>query len=280
MSTFFKGRTAIITGASRGIGRDLAIALGKRGCNVVIAAKTTTAHPSLPGTIYDVADEVETHGGKALPFVLDVQDEYRIQECVDATIKEFKGVDFLINNASAMWWKPIEETPMKRYDMMNNINARGTFALSQACLPHMREASFGHILTQSPPIQLEKLSGMVGYYISKYGMTLSALGIAQEYQSFNVASNAIWPKTLIKTSATINNKLGEEKYWRKPSILTDAILGILQQSPSKCTGNQFIDEQFLKEWMGVDDFKKYQCVPGFEPPPIQMLGDVFRRKHK
>lgn len=273
----FHGRTAIITGASRGIGRDVAVALGKRGCNVVIAAKTATAHPSLPGTIHDVFDEIESEGGKALPFQLDVRDERRAQDCVDTTIKEFGGVDFLINNASAMWWKSIEDTPMKRYDMMNTINARGTFALSQACLPHMREASFGHIVMQSPPIQLETLSGMVGYYISKYGMTLSALGIAQEYQAFNVAANAIWPKTLIKTSATIENKLGNEKVWRKPSILTDAIMGILEQPPSECTGHQFIDEHFLREWMGVDNFEQYQCVPGFEPPPIEMLERLMKQ---
>lgn len=277
MSVCLRGRTAIITGASRGIGRDLALALAKHGCNVVIAAKTTSAHPTLPGTIYDVFDEIESKGGKALPFKLDVRDERRAKECVDAAIKEFGSVDFLINNASAMWWKSIEYTPMKQYDMMNDINARGTFALSQACLPHMREASFGHIVTQSPPIQLEKLSGMVGYYISKYGMTLSALGIAQEYKTFNVAANAIWPKTLIKTSATIENNLGNEKVWRKPSILTDAILGILQQPPAECTGNQFVDEDFLREWVGVDDFEKYQCVPGFEPPPIEMLSTLIHK---
>lgn len=271
MLNALKGRTAIITGASRGIGRDLALTLAGRGCNVVIAAKTTEKHPTLPGTIFDVADEVESLGAKALPFALDIRDDKKIKDCVDATIKEFNGIDFLINNASAMWWKPVEQTPVRRYDMMQTINSRGTYALSAECLPYMREAGFGHIIMQSPPIQLDKLDGMVAYYISKYGMTLSALGIAQEYKQFNIAANSIWPNTLIKTSATINNKLGNETLWRKPAIMTDAIIGILEQSPDKCTGNQFIDEHFLKDWLQITNFDKYQCVPGCEPPPIHKL---------
>lgn len=276
MLNTLKGRTAIITGASRGIGKDLALRLAERGCNVVIAAKTTKAHPNLPGTIYDVADEVESLGAKALPFALDIRDTNKIKDCVSTTIKEFNGIDFLINNASAMWWKPIEQTPVKRYDMMQSINSRGTYALSEECLPYMREAEFGHIVMQSPPIRLEQLSGMVAYYISKYGMTLSALGIAQEYKKFNVAANSIWPQTLIKTSATINHKLGDETIWRKPSILSDAIIGILEQPPSKCTGNQFIDEYFLRDWLGVEDFESYQCVPGHEPPPIHTLHSILK----
>ena len=270
MLNAIKGRTAIITGASRGIGRDLALALAGQGCNVVIAAKTTEKHPTLPGTIYDVADEVEALGAKALPFALDIRDEQKIKDCVSTTMKEFGRIDFLINNASAMWWKPIEHTPVQRYDMMQTINSRGTYALSAECLPYMREAGFGHIVMQSPPIQLDKLDGMVAYYISKYGMTLSALGIAQEYKKFNVAANAIWPNTLIKTSATIHNKLGNEKLWRKPAILTDAIMGILNQPPSTCTGHQFVDEYFMRDWLHIKNFDKYQCVPGHEPPPIHL----------
>lgn len=273
----FKGRTAIITGASRGIGRDLALALAAKGCNIVIAAKTTEKHPTLPGTIYDVADEVEALGAKALPFALDIRDDKKIKDCVKTTMREFHGIDYVVNNASAMWWKPVEQSPVERYDMMQSINSRGTYLLSAECLPYMREAGFGHIVMQSPPIQLEKLAGMVAYYISKYGMTLSALGIAQEYKKFNVAANAIWPNTLVKTSATINNQLGDERLWRQPAIITDAIMGILKQSPSECTGNQFIDEYFLRDWLDVEDFSKYQCVPGHEPPPIHKLYHLLKK---
>ena len=186
------GRTAIVTGASRGIGRELALALAANGCNVVVAAKTTEPQPTLPGTIHTVADEVEQLGAQALPFQLDVRDDKKIQDCVDTTMKEFGRVDYLINNAGALWWKPIEETPMFRYDLINGINSRASFALAAACLPHMREAGYGHIVNQSPPIELDKLAGMTAYYISKFGMTLGALGIAQEYKGKGVAANSIW----------------------------------------------------------------------------------------
>jgi NAD(P)-dependent dehydrogenase (short-subunit alcohol dehydrogenase family) len=267
----FANRTAIITGASRGIGRVLALNLAKQGCNIVVAAKSTEPQPNLPGTIYTVADEIEALGAKALPFPLDVRDDAKIEDCVATTMREFGRIDYLCNNAGALWWKPIEQTPMFRYDLINSINSRGSFALAAACLPHMREAGYGHIVNQSPPIQTDKLAGMTAYYISKFGMTLGALGISQEYKGKGVAANSIWPKTLIESSATENHALGEPKVWRKAEVLTDAIMGIFAQDPNECTGNQFIDEDFLRQWMKEDDFSKYQCLPGFEPPTMDEL---------
>ena len=160
---------------------------------------------------------------------------------------------------------------MFRYDLINSINSRASFALAAACLPHMREAGFGHIINQSPPIELDKLAGMTAYYISKFGMTLGALGIAQEYKGKGVAANSIWPNTLIESSATENHALGEPKMWRKASVLTDAIIGIMSQHPDTCSGNQFIDEHFLREVMGETNFEQYQCVPGHEPPTMEQI---------
>ena len=261
----------LFLGSSRGIGRVLALNLAKQGCNIVVAAKSTEPQPNLPGTIYTVADEIEALGAKALPFPLDVRDDTKIEDCVAATMKEFGRIDYLCNNAGALWWKPIEETPMFRYDLINSINSRGSFALSAACLPHMREAGYGHIVNQSPPIRTDKLAGMTAYYISKFGMTLGALGIAQEYKGKGVAANSIWPNTLIESSATENHALGKPEFWRKAEVLTDAIMGIFSQDPNVCTGNQFIDETFLREWMQETDFTKYQCVPGSEPPTMEQL---------
>jgi citronellol/citronellal dehydrogenase len=265
------GRTAIITGGSRGIGRELCLQLAKRGCNVVVAAKSVEATESLPGTIFTVADEVEALGAKALPFQLDVRDDDKITACVDAAVAEFGSVDYLCNNAGALWWKPVEETPMFRYDLINSINSRASFALAKACLPHMREQGYGHIVNQSPPIVLEKLSGMVAYYISKYGMTLGALGIAQEYRGRGVAANTIWPNTLIESAATANHQLGEPKYWRKSTVLTDAIISIFEEDPSEFSGHMLIDEAYLRSKNPDHDFDQYQCVPGSEPPTMEQL---------
>jgi len=249
----------------------LALNLAKQGCNIVVAAKSTEPQPNLPGTIYTVAEEIEALGAKALPFPLDVRDDQKIEDCVATAMKEFGRIDYLCNNAGALWWKPIEETPMFRYDLINSINSRGSFALSAACLPHMREAGYGHIVNQSPPIQTDKLAGMTAYYISKFGMTLGALGIAQEYKGKGVAANSIWPNTLIESSATENHALGTPAQWRKAEVLTDAIMGIFSQDPNVCSGNQFIDETFLREWMKETNFDQYQCVPGKEPPTMNDL---------
>ena len=271
MASSVAGRTALVTGASRGIGRELCLQLAKRGCNVVVAAKSVEATETLPGTIFAVAEEVEALGAKALPFRMDVRDDSKITACVDAAVSEFGSVDYLCNNAGALWWKPVEETPMFRYDLINGINSRASFALAKACLPHMRKQGFGHIVNQSPPIVLDKLSGMVAYYISKYGMTLGALGIAQEYSGRGVAANTIWPNTLIESAATANHQLGEPKYWRKATVLTDAIISIFEEDPNEFSGHMLIDEEYLLSKNPEHDFEQYQCVPGFEPPNMEQL---------
>lgn len=257
----------MITGASRGIGRQLALDFAKAGCNVVVSAKSVTETPGLPGTIYSVADEVEALGVKALPFQLDVQDTDRMADLVATANKELGPVQILINNASALWWKSIEETPVKRYDLINSINSRGTFAMTAACLPTMRESGWGHVITQSPPIDLNEMKGMTAYNISKYGMTMTALGVAQEYKGLGVAGNSIWPVTMIESFATANHQLGSPEHWRKATILSDAILGIASEDPNEFTNNMLLDEPYLRS-KGVTDFSKYQCVPGKEPPTI------------
>ena len=273
MANALVGKTAIITGASRGIGAKLAVALAKQGVNVVVAAKSTEEKEGLAGTIFSVADEVEACGVKALPFQLDVQDEARVDEMVEATVREIGPPQIMINNASALWWKPIESTPMKRYDLINSINTRGTFACTRACLPYMREAGWGHVVTQSLPILLDKMAGMTAYNISKFGMTLTALGVSQEYKGI-VAGNSIWPTTLIESAATENHNLGDRKHWRKADVLTDAIVEILKEDPKLFSGNMLLDEPYLRT-KGVTDFSRYQCLPGYEPPNINDVASLI-----
>jgi citronellol/citronellal dehydrogenase len=263
------GRVAIITGSSRGIGRALALALGAEGCSVVVTAKTVVEDPAnfMEGSIHTVAAEVEATGGKALPFQCDVSDADMVEDMVATAARELGPPSILINNASALWWKSIEETPAKRYDLINSINARGTFLTTRACLPFMRENNWGHVVTQSPPIVLDKMAGMTAYNISKFGMTLTALGVAAEYASSGVAGNSIWPTTLIESAATRNHGLGEPKHWRKADILVDAIMGIVQEDPHTFSGNMLLDEPYLRS-KGVTEFERYACVPGSVVPNI------------
>lgn len=265
------GKVAIVTGATRGIGRDVALGLAQKGCDVVVAGKSITDTEKLPGTIYSVAEQVRHFGNKCLAFQLDLRDENQIKECVDKTINTFGKVDILINNASAMFWQPITTTPVKKYDLINNINSRGTFLMIAACLPHMARQNYGRIINMSPPIELDKIGGKTAYCISKYGMSMSALGVAQEYQNanMNITANCLWPKTIIKSYASINHNIGNEKMWRTPEILTDAVFQILLEN-SKFTGNMLIDELYLRS-KGVTDFSKYQCVTGYEPPAMADL---------
>lgn len=231
--------------------------------------------PGLAGTIYTVADEVEKLGAKALPFQLDVRDDKRIQEMIDLAAKELGAPTICVNNASALWWKSIEETESKNFDLIHAINARGTFALTRACLPYMRESKWGHVLTQSPPIDLSKMAGMTAYNMSKFGMTMVALGVAQEYPGI-VAGNSMWPTTLIESAATVNHELGSPKHWRKADILVDAICEVFEESPSDPahSGRMLLDEPFLRS-KGVDDFSKYQCVPGHEPPKMDEVARLL-----
>lgn len=257
------GRTLFITGASRGIGKAIALRAAQDGANVVIAAKTADPHPKLPGTIYTAAKEVEAAGGKCLPCVVDVREEKQVVAAVDAAVKAFGGIDIVVNNASAISLTPTLETDMKRYDLMQNINTRGTFLVSKACLPYLKKSSNPHILNLSPPLNMSKhwFSNHVAYTIAKYGMSMCALGMAEEFAADGIAVNALWPRTAIHTAA-IEMLSGPDaaRFSRKPEIMADAAYFILTKPSRSCTGNFFIDDDVLKS-EGISDLTKYACDP-------------------
>jgi len=258
-------KTAFITGASRGIGKAIAIQLAKNGANIVIAAKSVEENPKLGGTIFSAAEEIEKGGGKALPVQCDIRFEDQIQAAIDKTVAKFGGIDIVINNASAISLTPTEQTEPKRFDLMHDINVRGTFFVTKACIPYLRRSSNAHILTLSPPINLNPkwFGGHVAYTITKYSMSMMAIGWAAELKQYRIASNALWPRTTIDTAA-VRNLLGGEalaKMSRTPDILADAAFYILSKPSADCTGNCFIDEEVLgKE--GITDLSHYSVVPG------------------
>lgn len=259
-----KNRTAFITGSSRGIGKAIALKLASQGCNIVVAAKTAEPHPKLAGTIYTAADEIEKAGGKALPIVVDIRSEEMIQNAVNKTVETFGGIDILINNASAISLTPIEQTTQKRYDLMHEINVRGTFLVSKACIPHLKKSKNPHILTLSPPLNLDPkwFGAHLAYTMSKYGMSMTVLGQSNELKSSGIAANALWPQTTIATAAIMNLLGGDAivQASRKPEIMADAAAIILNKDSKECTGNFFIDETVLKE-NGITDFEKYAVNP-------------------
>jgi citronellol/citronellal dehydrogenase len=269
--TDLQGRVAIITGASRGIGRAIALRLAKEGVAVVIAAKTAEPDPRLPGTIHTVAEEVAALGGRALPLQVDVRDENALQRMVDATLETFGRIDILVNNAGALWWYPVLETPPKRFDLVMQVNLRASFVAAQLVLPTMMQQRWGHIVNMSPPIDLSVLPGKVAYMISKFGMTMLALGLAEEVREHNIAVNALWPRTLIESQATIAWGLGTPKQWRKADIMADAVYELVRREPHTCTGNAWIDEDLLRE-AGITDFSVYNCTPDGEPMEIVWEG--------
>ena len=261
-----KGKTLFISGASRGIGLAIGVRAARDGANVVIAAKTAEPNPKLPGTIYSAAEEIERAGGKALPCIVDIRSEDQIQAAVAKAVATFGGIDILVNNASAISLSGTLQTPMKRYDLMHQINTRGTFACSQACLPHLLKAENPHILNLSPPLNMEArwFGPHVAYTMAKFGMSMCVLGMAEEFRSEGVAVNALWPRTTIATAA-INNLLGGEaimKGSRKPEIMGDR--------PSRtCTGNFFIDDEVMAS-EGITNLDHYAFFPG-EP----LIPDFF-----
>ncbi len=262
MSTL-SGKTLFISGASRGIGLQIALRAARDGANIIIAAKTTEPHPKLPGTIYTAAAEIEKAGGHALPLVVDIREEVVVREAVAAGIKEFGGIDILVNNASAIGLTNTLSTPMKRFDLMHQINTRGTFLCSQACIPALKKAENPHILNLSPPLhstlQAKWFAPHVAYTMAKYGMTLCALGMAEEFRKDGIAVNTLWPRTVIETAAVLNMPGGSgiSSKGRVPGIMADAAHAILVRDSRSCTGNYFIDEDVLRE-EGVTDFKPYQ----------------------
>lgn len=261
----FTNRTLFITGASRGIGKAMALRFAKEGANIVIAAKSVEEDPRLGGTIFSVAKEIEDAGGKALAVQVDIRQEAQIEAAVQLAVEKFGGIDVVINNASAIQLSNTEKMPSSRFDLMQNINVRGTFLVVQHCLPHLRKGKNPHILTLSPPINLDPkwLSGYIGYTISKYSMSLLAMGWAAELKSAGIASNALWPCTTIDTAA-VRNLLGGEalaKMSRTPDIIADAAFYILRRPAAQCSGNTFTDETVLAE-EGITDLTKYAVVPG------------------
>ena len=261
--TYFKNKTVIMSGGSRGVGLEIAKVLGKDGANIAILAKTTEPHPTLPGTIFTAAEEIEQVGGNALPIVCDIRFEEQVEAAVEETASKFGGIDICINNASAIHLTDTVNTPMKRYDLMHNINVRGTFMLSQKCIPHLKNGDNPHILTLSPPLDIDrKWFGMtLAYTTAKYGMSLVAHGLAEELGKHNVASNCLWPRTSLDT-APVRNVIGAEliKGSRKPSIYADAAYAVLKRDSSTCTGNFFLDQDVLEE-EGVSDFDQYAIDP-------------------
>lgn len=263
------GKVAIITGSTRGIGKACALALAKQGCNIVVAAKTVTEQPSLPGTIYSVASEIEALGTQALPVQVDMRNLDSIKECVRVTEEKFGRIDIVINNASALWWHTIADTPMQKYDLITSINARGAFALTSLCLPIMAKGGFGRVISMSPPIQTDfkAFGGFTAYNISKFGMTMVAMGAAAEYEGKGITGFSLWPATVIESQASINFELGERSGWRKAEILSDAVLGLVS-APNSYTGKQLFDDEYLQDEhdFTLEDLKVYRCDPNVDPP--------------
>ena len=271
----FKNKTVFITGASRGIGKAIGLRLARDGANIVIAAKTDTPHPKLPGTIYTAAEEIEAAGGHALPLVVDVRFEESVQSAVDKTVARFGGIDILINNASAIQLTGTVHTDMKRYDLMNQINTRGTFLCSQKCLPHLLKAENPHVLNMSPPLNLETrwFQNHVAYTMAKFGMSMCVLGMAGEFEG-QVAFNALWPRTTIATAA-VGNILGGDamiKHSRTPEILADAAYYILSKDHKKVTGQFFIDDEVLRG-EGIMDLSHYAVTSGMKEEDL--MKDFF-----
>jgi citronellol/citronellal dehydrogenase len=269
----FKNKTALITGASRGIGKAIALRLATEGANIIIAAKSIEENPRLGGTIFSAAREIEEAGGSALPLQCDIRFEDQIQLVIQKAIEKFGGIDILINNASAISLTSTEQTEAKRFDLMHNINVRGTFLITKACIPFLKKSSNPHILCLSPPLNLHPrwFANHVAYTITKYNMSMMIIGWAGEFKKDKIAANALWPRTTIATAA-VKNLLGGEalvKMSRTPEILADAAYYILKQPSTECTGNLFIDEEVLMK-EGINDFTKYSVTPG-----QQLMNDLF-----
>lgn len=267
-------KTAFITGGSRGIGKAIALKLASEGANIVIAAKTVDPHPKLEGTIHSAAEEVRKAGnGNVLAVQADIRDEESIRSAVAQCLSEFGGIDILINNASAINLSSTEHIEPKRFDLMQDINVRGTFFMSQACIPHLKKSSNGHILNISPPLNMDRkwFPKHLAYTMSKYGMSMIVLGLSSELKKYGIGVNALWPKTIIATAAIQNLPGGDDlvRHSRKAEIVSDAALEIVSRPAAGCSGNFFIDEDVLRE-TGITDFDGYAVQPG-----VPLMPDLF-----
>jgi citronellol/citronellal dehydrogenase len=269
----FKNKTVLITGGSRGIGKAIALRLAKEGANIAIAAKTAEPHPKLEGTIYTAAEEIKKSGVNVLPLQCDIRFEDQVEAAVNKTSETFGGIDILINNASAISLTPTEQTDPKRFDLMMDIEVRGTFFMCKTCIPHLKKSTNAHILNLSPPINLNPkwFAQHLAYTMAKYGMSMIVLGLAEELKQHKIAANALWPKTTIATAA-VQNLLGGDflmQMSRTPEIVAEAAFHILQRSSTECTGNFFIDEDVLKQ-EGITDLEKYAVNP-----QQKLMKDIF-----
>jgi citronellol/citronellal dehydrogenase len=269
----FANKTALITGATRGIGKAMALKLAAEGANIVIAAKSVEENAKLGGTIFTAAAEIEAAGGKALAVQCDIRYEDQVQNVVDKAVAAFGGIDMLINNASAISLTSTEQTEIKRFDLMHSINVRGTFIVTKACIPHLKKSANPHILTLSPPINMDPkwFDKHVGYTVTKYSMSMMTVGWAKEFAKDRIAANSLWPRTTIDTAA-VRNLLGGQmlaNMSRTVDILADAAYFILRRPSGECTGNLFIDEQVLAA-EGITDLAGYSVVPG-----AQLYNDLF-----
>ena len=269
-----KGKVALITGASRGIGLSIAVRLAREGVHIGAAAKTMEPHPKLPGTLHDTVAACEAVGGQAIAIQMDVRNEAEVRAGVEATVERFGRLDIAIHNAGALWWKPITETPINKFDLVMEVNARGAYALAYHAIPHLKRAGGGHFLVMSPPTDLSALRGKVAYLISKFGMTMVALGMAREHKADNIAANALWPETAVETAATINFGLGGPSMWYKPEIVADATYEVVRRDPAERSGKALLVLEVLRE-AGITDFRPYRCDPNAEPP-ILMARDLPR----
>lgn len=272
MNRTLAGRTILMSGGSRGIGLAIAERAAHDGANIAILAKTDTPHPKLEGTIHTAASAIEAAGGQALPILGDVRSEESVQEAVARTVERFGGIDIVVNNASAIDLSPTADLPMKKYDLMQDINTRGSFLLAKTALPHLRASDAAHVLTLSPPLNLDPhwAGAHLGYTIAKYGMSLVTLGLAQEWRELGIAANSLWPRTAIATAAVANLLGGEQTMARSrsPQIMADAAHAILTRAPAECTGRFLVDDEVLAE-EGITDLSSYG------PPLEQLMTDFF-----
>ena len=264
MADSLKDRVLFMSGGSRGIGLAIATRVAREGVKVALMAKTAEPHPRLPGTIYTAAEEIEAAGGEALPIVGDIRDEAAVERAVADTVEKWGGVDLVLNNASAINLAPMRDLEVKRFDLMQQINARGTFVVTRACLPHLRESDHAHVLTLSPPLSADPrwLRGHSAYTLSKMGMTMITLGVAADEAEAGIGANCLWPRTIIATAA-VQNLLGGDEAMRRarvPEIVADAAHEILTRDPRQCTGNVFIDDEVLAE-AGVTALSGYAVDP-------------------
>jgi citronellol/citronellal dehydrogenase len=268
-----QGKVLFITGASRGIGLAIALRAARDGARIAIAAKTSEPHPKLPGTIHSAAQEIERAGGQALPLTVDIRQEEQIARAVQETVERWGGIDICVNNASAISLTDTESTPMKRFDLMHQVNTRGTFATTQACLPHLKKAKSPHVLNLSPPLNMKAhwFAGHVAYTMAKYGMSMCVLGMAEEFKPLGIAVNALWPRTAIATVAMdmIGGGPDIRRQCRTVEIMADAAHAILTRDARSCTGNFFVDDDVLRA-QGVADFRKYAI-----DPTAELLPDFF-----